>query len=202
MRVRQLRIEGAFEFTPERFPDSRGYFTSPYQEEVFVEAVGRPLFPVRQASHNLSRRPGVLRGIHYTATPPGGAKYVYCPRGRVLDFQVDLRVGSPTFGLADSVVLDEVEGRSVYCPVGVGHGSMVLEADSMVVYLLSQVYVPVNELAVSPLDPALALPLPAGLEPLMSDRDAAAFTLAESRERGMLPDYATCLELDRAPAFA
>ncbi|OLF17183.1 dTDP-4-dehydrorhamnose 3,5-epimerase family protein [Actinophytocola xanthii] len=201
MRVRPLRIEGAFEFTPERFPDSRGYFTSPFQEEAFAAAVGRPLFPVRQASHNLSRRPGVLRGIHYTATPPGGAKYVYCPRGKVIDFQVDLRVGSPTFGMSDSVVLDEAEGRSVYCPVGVGHGSVVLEADSMVVYLLSQVYVAANELAVSPLDPALALPLPPGLEPLMSERDAAALTLAESRERGMLPDYATCLELDRAPAF-
>lgn len=200
MRARRLRVEGAIEFTAEKFHDERGYFTSPFEEAAFVEAVGRPLFPVRQTSHNLSRRRGVLRGIHYTATPPGGAKYVYCPRGRVLDFQVDLRVGSPTFGMSDSVLLDEAGGRSVYCPVGVGHGSVVLEDNSMVVYLLSQEYVADNELAVSPVDPELRLPVPADLPLIMSPRDTVAVTLVEALAQGVLPEYATCAELDQAMA--
>jgi epimerase EvaD len=198
MRARPLRIEGAFEFTAERFHDERGYFTSPFQGDTFTTTVGRTPFPVRQTSHNFSVRAGVLRGIHSTATPPGGAKYVHCPRGRVLDFQVDLRVGSPTFGVTDSLVLDETNGKAVYCPVGVGHGSVVLTADSVVMYLLSQEYVPAYELAVSPLDPDLALPLPPDLELVMSPRDTAAPTLVEALEQGVLPDYQTCLALDQA----
>ncbi|MGW3724125.1 dTDP-4-dehydrorhamnose 3,5-epimerase family protein [Streptomyces sp. NPDC000851] len=97
MQVRTPAIEGVREFTPQVFGDDRGCFASPYQEATFSAALGRPLFPVKDISHNMSAR-GVLRGIHYTATPPGRAKYVYCPYGRVLDFLVDLRVGSPTFG--------------------------------------------------------------------------------------------------------
>lgn len=193
MRARPLRVEGAMEFTPDRFHDERGYFTSPYQETPFTEAVGRPLFPVAQTSHSLSRHPGVLRGIHYTATPPGGAKYVYVPRGRVLDFVVDLRTGSPTFGVVDSTVLGEETGAGVYTPVGVGHGFVTLAADTMVLYLLSQEYVPANELAISPLDPSLALPVPADVEPVMSPRDTAAPTLAEAATRGLLPEYRACL---------
>jgi epimerase EvaD len=96
MESRRLSVDGAFVFTPRVFPDDRGLFVSPFQESAFVDAVGGPLFPVAQTNHSRSRR-GVVRGIHYTVTPPGTAKYVYCPRGRSLDIVVDIRVGSPTY---------------------------------------------------------------------------------------------------------
>ena len=198
MRARRLRIEGAVEFTADRFPDERGFFTSPLQESDLSAATGLPALPVRQVSYNFSRHAGVLRGLHYTATPPGAAKYVLCPQGKVLDLLVDLRVGSPTFGVRDTVLLDGDNGRAVYLPVGIGHGSVVLEAGSMVLYLLSQEYVPANELAVQALDPELELPLPPGLELTMSDRDRAAPTLAAALAAGSLPDYRTCLAIDRA----
>ena len=44
----------------------------------------------------------------------------------------------------------------------------------------------------SPLDPALGLPWPAELEPILSDKDAAAPTLEQAAETGLLPDYAEC----------
>lgn len=80
-QARQLMVGGAFAFTATAFPDERGVFVSPYQRSVFVEAVGHPLFPVAQSSYSVSRR-GVVRGVHFTATPPGSAKYVYCQIGR------------------------------------------------------------------------------------------------------------------------
>jgi dTDP-4-dehydrorhamnose 3,5-epimerase/epimerase EvaD len=184
-------IDGAFRFEPPVYPDSRGLFASPFQDAAFTETLGRPLFPVRDVSHNRSAR-GVLRGIHYTAVPPGRAKYVYCPYGEVQDYLVDLRIGSPTYGRWEMTNLSGDNCRALYIPVGVGHAFLSLRDDSVVVYLMSEGYVPANELAISPLDPAIGLPMPAGIEIQQSDRDRAAPTLAQARDRGLLDDYELC----------
>jgi 5-epimerase len=196
-QVRALAVPGAFAFTPAVFPDERGAFVSPYLGSLFTETLGHPLFPVRQTSYSVSRR-GVLRGLHYTATPPGSAKLVCCPHGRALDLVVDLRVGSPRFGCWDSVVLDDRSFTAVYLPVGVGHAFVALRDDTVMAYLLSQEYVPANELAVSAVDPALRLPIPEDIDPVMSERDRAAPTLDEARTAGRLPDFQTCRTIEAA----
>ncbi|MGW1219874.1 dTDP-4-dehydrorhamnose 3,5-epimerase family protein [Streptomyces californicus] len=197
MKVRNLSVAGAIEFTPEMYEDQRGSFTSPFQEAAFAKAVGHPRFPLAQVSHSRSRR-GSLRGVHYTRTPPGMAKYVYCLSGRALDIVVDLRIGSPTFGRCDTTELDGESCRAVYVPVGVGHAFVALRDDTLMSYLMSGGYEPERELAVSALDPELALPLPPGLAPLLSDRDRTAPTLAEARSRGDLPDYRASAEAAEA----
>jgi epimerase EvaD len=195
MQVRELAVEGAFEFTPKVFPDARGLFLSPYQEAAFTEAVGSPLFGVAQTNHSKSQR-GVVRGVHYTTTPPGVAKYVYCARGKALDIVVDIRVGSPTFGRWDASVLDQVDFRAMYLPVGVGHAFVAFEDETVMSYMLSESYVPHLEVAVNVLDPALGLPIPDDIEPLLSDRDLAAPSLAVAKAEGRLPLYADCLEIE------
>ncbi|MFJ1647233.1 dTDP-4-dehydrorhamnose 3,5-epimerase family protein [Streptomyces sp. NPDC088258] len=195
MKARELAVEGALEFTPRVFPDDRGLFISPFQGDAFAEAHGAPFFRVAQTNHSVSRR-GVVRGIHFTSTPPGTAKYVYCARGKALDIVVDIRTGSPTFGRWDTVLMDQEDHRTSYFPVGVGHAFVALEDDTVMSYMLSGSYVAEHELALSVLDPALGLPL-TGREPILSDRDRAAPTLAEAWERGLLPDYARCQEIER-----
>lgn len=194
MRARPLAVDGAFEFTPRSFPDERGRFLSPFQERAFAEATGHRGFPVAQTNHSHSRQ-GVLRGVHFTATPPGQAKYVYCPYGRSLDIVVDLRTGSPTFGRSDTVLLEPQYFRAVYLPVGVGHAFVALADHTLMTYLVTSSYAPDLELALDPTDPELKLPLPEGPELLMSERDRAAPTLAEAHDHGILPRYADCLAL-------
>ncbi len=196
MQARKLAVEGAIEFTPRVFPDDRGRFLSPFQEEAFAEAHGSPLFRVAQTNHSVSKR-GVVRGVHYTVTPPGVAKYVYCARGKALDIVIDIRVGSPTFGKVDAVLMDQEHHRTMYFPVGVGHAFVALEDDTVMSYMLSGSYVAEQELALSALDPALNLPIDDGIDPIVSDRDRVALTLAEAEQQGLLPDYATSLELER-----
>jgi 5-epimerase len=197
MRIRELSVEGALEFTPEVSSDHRGLFVSPFQESDFVRATGRRLFPVAQTNHSVSRR-GVVRGVHFTVTPPGCAKYVYCPQGAALDVVVDIRVGSPTFGKWDVVEVDPRHFRSVYFPVGVGHLFISLQDDTVMSYMISGEYVPENELGLSPLDPALDLPLPKDIEPILSERDRNAPTLAEAERRGLLPQYDKCQDVEAA----
>ncbi|MEU7874985.1 dTDP-4-dehydrorhamnose 3,5-epimerase [Dactylosporangium sp. NPDC049140] len=197
MKVRKLAVEGALELTPRVFEDARGLFVSPFQEEAFAAATGRRLFPVAQTNHSRSSR-GVVRGVHYTTTPPGTAKYVYCARGAALDIVVDIRVGSPTYGAVDAVLLDQADFRCMYFPVGVGHAFVALADDTVMSYMLSGSYVAEQELALRALDPALALPIPDDVEPLLSDRDRVAITLAEARAQGLLPRYEECRRIEAA----
>ncbi|GAA4236136.1 epimerase EvaD [Streptosporangium album] len=197
MKSRSLAVEGAFEFTPQVFPDERGIFVSPFQEAAVVEALGHPLFPVAQTNHSNSKR-GVLRGIHFTVTPPGTAKYVYCARGQAIDIIVDIRVGSPTFGQWDSALLDQESFRAMYFPPGVGHAFIALEDDTVMSYMLSSPYIAENELALSALDPAIGLLIPEGLDLIQSERDTVAPTLAQAQAAGLLPEYQKCLEIEDA----
>ncbi|HET9144201.1 dTDP-4-dehydrorhamnose 3,5-epimerase [Actinophytocola sp.] len=190
MHVRELAVRDALEFTPQTFPDVRGMFAVPYQEDQFIKAVGYPMV-VAQTNHSRSCR-GTVRGLHYADVPPGQAKYVYCPAGALLDVVVDIRVGSPTFGQWDAVRLDPDTLRAIYLPEGVGHAFVALEDDTVISYLCSTGYNPAGEHGIDPLDPALGLPWPADLVPLLSDKDAAAPTLAEAESAGLLPSYAAC----------
>ncbi|WP_432744290.1 dTDP-4-dehydrorhamnose 3,5-epimerase family protein [Streptomyces sp. JH002] len=196
MKAEELAVEGALVFTPQVFPDQRGLFVSPYQQEAFTQAHGAPLFRVAQTNHSRSRR-GVVRGVHYTLTPPGTAKYVYCAAGEAIDIVVDIRVGSPTFGRWDAVRVNPREFRAVYFPVGVGHAFIALADDTVMSYMLAAPYVAEYELGLSVLDTELGLPIPRDIEPILSERDAAAPTLAEAAEAGLLPRYEECLALER-----
>jgi 5-epimerase len=192
--VRRLAVDGALEFTPDTYADARGTVANPFQADVFAAAHGRPLFPVAQTIHSRSRR-GVVRGMHYTVTPPGMAKYAYCAHGVALYLVADIRVGSPTFGRVDSVRMDQESFRSIYLPVGVSNGFVALSDDTVIAYLISKPYVAADERALSVLDPALGLPIPDDLDLILAERDRTAITLAEARERGQLPDYRKCVAL-------
>ena len=194
MQVAELAVPGAWVFTPRQFPDPRGVFLEWFKASVFEQAVGHRL-EVAQANHSASGR-GTLRGVHFADVPPGQGKYVYCTRGAVLDVVVDVRVGSPTFGVRDAVRLDDVDRRGVYLSEGLGHAFLALTDDANVTYLCSTPYNPAGEHGVHPLDPALGLAdlpgWPADLAPLLSDKDAAAPTLEQARTQGLLPSYDAC----------
>lgn len=191
MQVDELKVPGAWVFTPRQFPDPRGVFLEWFKASVLEQAVGHPL-TVKQANHSASSR-GTLRGVHFADVPPGQAKYVYCTRGAVLDVVVDIRVGSPTFGVSDAVRLDDVDRRGVYLSEGIGHAFLALTDDANVTYLCSEPYNPGHEHGLHPLGPELALPWPDDIEPLLSEKDAAAPSLAEASASGLLPSWADCV---------
>ncbi|NDL61142.1 dTDP-4-dehydrorhamnose 3,5-epimerase family protein [Phytoactinopolyspora mesophila] len=191
MDVRELAVRDAYEFIPRIHHDRRGSFATPFQESAFLQACGHSL-TVAQTNHSVSRR-GTIRGIHFADTPPGQAKYIYCPRGALLDVVVDVRVGSPTFGRWDAVRLDSSASLAVYVAEGLGHAFIALEDNTAMTYLCSTSYNPAGEHGISPLDPALNLPWPPEFELILSDKDSSAPMLADAERSGMLPLYDECL---------
>lgn len=191
MQFRELAVPGAWEITPRQHSDERGVFLEWFSGTPFAEHVGHRL---TLAQTNLSvSAAGVVRGIHFADVPPGQAKHVTCVAGAVWDVVVDLRVGSPTFGTWDAVLLDDVDRRAIYLPEGVGHGFCSLQDGSAVTYLCSTPYAPEREHGIHPLDPELAIAWPehtrdgSPLAVQLSAKDAAAPGLREARESGVLP---------------
>jgi dTDP-4-dehydrorhamnose 3,5-epimerase len=189
MQIRELSIAGAFEIQTRQFPDDRGAFWEWYRFDALAEAVGHPL-DLRQGNGSVSRR-GVVRGIHYADVPPSQAKYVTVVAGAVIDYIIDIRVGSPTFGSWEAVRLDAVDRRAVYLSEGLGHAFVSLEDGSTVTYLVSETFAPEREHGITPLDPTVALEFPpeAG-EPILSPKDLEAPTLLEAQAADALPTWA------------
>jgi dTDP-4-dehydrorhamnose 3,5-epimerase len=185
-----LGIAGAWTFTPAVHTDDRGSFLEWFRGAELAAAGYR--MDVAQANCSVSRR-GVLRGIHFADVPPGQAKYVCCVSGALLDVVVDLRAGSPAFGTWEAVRLDDTSRRAVFLAEGLGHAFMALSEQATAIYLCSTPYAPAREHGVHPLDPDLGIAWPAGITPVLSDKDAAAPSLQQALAAGLLPDYSACL---------
>lgn len=192
MQVQQLKIAGAFAFTPLLRPDDRGVFLESFKQALFADTVGHAL-DLQQMNVSMSKQ-GTVRGIHFADVPPGQAKYVQCFAGRILDVVVDIRVGSPTFGQWEAVELDDQGRVGLYLAEGLGHAFCALSPSATVGYLCSEPYAPGREHGINPLDPALGLPWPQDIETVLSPKDAAAPSLAQAQAAGLLPDFEQCRE--------
>jgi len=191
MSMEPLGIDGAWVLTPRIHRDSRGSFLEWFRGDELASCLGyRP--DVAQANCSVSRR-GVIRGVHFADVPPGQAKYVTCVSGAVLDVGVDLRAASPTFGRWEAVHLDDETRRAVYLAEGLGHAFMALSDQSTVLYLCTTPYAPAREHGVHPLDPVIGIGWPGGIDPVLSEKDAAAPGLEDALARGLLPDYRECM---------
>ena len=186
-----LGIEGAWVHEPTIHRDGRGSFLESFRGNEVAADLGYRL-DVAQVNCSVSRR-GVIRGIHFADVPPGQAKYVSCVRGAIIDVIVDVRVGSPGFGAWEAVRLDDQNRRSVFIAEGLGHAFMALTDETTVVYLCSTSYAPGREHGVDPLDPVIGIRWPAEVEPVISDKDAAAPSLEEAQRSGLLPRYDECV---------
>lgn len=198
MLIRELSVPGAFEVTPQVHTDDRGSFLEWFRSDRFVEATGHE-FTIAQANASVSAA-GSIRGIHFAELPPGQAKWVTCLHGAVVDVVVDIRLGSPTFGRWEAVLLDDTDRRGIYLSEGLGHSFMAIQDDSVVSYLCSAPYAPGREHGVHPLDPAIGIEWPTtdragrSLEQILSAKDDRAPSLAEAERQGLLPTYDAALD--------
>ena len=197
MQIRELSIAGAFEVSPIVRNDDRGSFLEWYRHDILEAALGHSL-NLRQANTSISTR-GVLRGIHFADIPRGQAKYVTVPSGAILDYVVDIRVGSPTYGEWEAVHLDSVDFHALYLAEGLGHAFVALTENATVSYLVSDTYRADREHGINPLDPRIGLELPTEIPDfVLSSKDLEAPSLAEAEAAGLLPTWQQALDFYRS----
>ena len=163
--------------TLRRHGDARGWFSETYNVRTFA-ALGIDCAFV-QDNHSLSVPVFTLRGLHFQVPPHGQDKLVRCIRGRVFDVAVDVRAGSPTYGRWVGAELTARNGHQLFIPVGFAHGFLTLEPDCEVTYKCSALYAPEADGGIAWDSAGIDWPLPPGVMPELSDKDARLAALAD-----------------------
>src|ERR1035438_9308074 len=180
MEFEPTRLSEVLLVKPRVFGDARGFFFETWQEQKFAAAGIAMRFV--QDNHSHSTR-YTLRGLHFQIPQPQG-KRVRVARGEVFDVAVDIRRSSPRFGQRVGVVLSDRNHHMLWVPPGFAHGYLALSDEIDFLYKCTDVYAPQHERAIRWDDGEIGVqwPLPAGVAPTLSAKDAAAppFKDAES----------------------
>ena len=172
MRFEPTRLPEVVLITPQVFGDERGYFFESWQQQKFDAAGIEARFVQENHSHSVRH---TLRGLHYQIEQVQG-KLVRVTRGSVFDVAVDLRRSSPRFGEWVGVTLSEANHQMLWVPPGFAHGYLALSEEIDFLYNCTTFYAPEHERAIRWNDPILAVqwPLPDGVQPTLSAKDAVA----------------------------
>jgi len=165
MQVTKYKIKGLIKFRPKIYKDKRGYFFESYNYERYKNLVKEKFI---QDDHSFSKK-NILRGIHFQYKNPQGQLF-YLVSGKLFLVVVDFRVKSRTFLKHKSFTLNSNYHDQIYTPPGVGCGFYSLENDNHLVYKISKIYKPGNEMGVIWNDPHLNIKWPCK-KPIISNKD-------------------------------
>lgn len=165
--------------------DDRGLMLETFRSERYA-AWGVDL-PFVQDNRSVSVR-GVLRGLHFQH-PGAQGKLVTVLRGEIFDVAVDVRLGSPRFGMHHAARLSGGTAQQIWIPPGFAHGFVVLgDEEADVLYKCTAPYEPRSEHTLLWCDPVLGIDWP-GREWLVSVKDGQGLPLEELARRGSLPRH-------------
>jgi len=168
VEIMQLRLSGTYQIALAPHYDERGYFMRVWDEQM-SRRHGLTSAWV-QENQSLSRRKGIIRGLHFQKPPHTETKLVRVAAGAILDVFVDLRKGSETYGQWDSLELSADNHRMVYIPRGFAHGLCTLTEEAVVLYKVDAYYAPESEGGLRWNDEVLRINWPTN-DPLVSDKD-------------------------------
>ena len=177
MKFTKTPIADVVLIEPQVFGDARGFFMETWQEEKF-KAAGIVATYV-QDNHRRSIQ-WTLRGLHLQVQHAQG-KLVRVALGSVFDVVVDLRRGSSSFGAWWGVELSAENHRMLWVPPGLAHGILITSESADFLYKCTDFYSPEHERTLAWDDATLSIrwPLPAGVAPKLSAKDARGASFAE-----------------------
>ena len=189
MKVTPLKIDGSWIIDLKIFEDGRGFFYESFRSEIAKKYFSRE-FCIKQSNTSVSKK-GSVRGIHYALVPPSQAKYVQCQKGSIVDYIIDIRVGSPTFSQFVEVELSATNPQAIFIEEGLAHAFVALEDETVVTYFVSENYNPEREKGINPFDSDLNIKWPdINLE--LSEKDKLAISLKEAQVQNLLPMFDEC----------
>ncbi len=138
----ETSLKGCIKLIPKVFEDNRGisikiYHKDEYKKMGIKEDFVEDLIVVSNKD--------VLRGLHFQNPPYGQAKLIFCMKGKVMDVVLDIRKGSPSYGMYELFELSEENKHILYVPEGFAHGYISLQDETILMYKMSSLYMPAYE---------------------------------------------------------
>lgn len=133
------------------WPDDRGYFLE-------IARLGQGLvsdFPAESTQVSAALNyPGIIKAFHYHKFQ---TDYWVAAAGLLQIALVDLRRGSRTYGVKNTIYAGTLRPWQLLIPPGIGHGYKVIgEQPSVLVYITNRTYDPKDEGRIAYNDPGIA----------------------------------------------
>ena len=154
MKITKTEIDGLLIIEPDIFRDNRGYFYESFNIDKYAKIGITDNFV--QDNQSCSKK-GTIRGLHYQVGEFAQGKLVSVISGKIIDYAVDIRYGSPTFGNYFAVELSAENHKQFWIPSGFAHGFEVLEEDTIVRYKCTNLYSPEDERSILYNDPDIGI---------------------------------------------
>ena len=125
---------------PDVHNDNRGYFFESFNQSAFEQNV-IDFNNIRFVQDNESKsQKYTIRGMHWQTGMYAQAKLVRCVHGAVIDYAVDLRQDSPTFGEYVYATLSADNHLQLFIPRGFAHGFIALKDNTILQYKCDNYY--------------------------------------------------------------
>ena len=173
MNVIDTKFKGLKIIQQKKHGDTRGNLRETYRKKIIKW--DNLIFDYATVS-----KKNVIRGFHFQSKFQQ-AKFVSVLKGKILDYVVDLRTKSPTFGKSLSIVLSEDNCKSLYIPEGFGHAYYSFSNLNIIYYKLSNYYQPKYEDGILWNDKSLKFKWPTK-KPIVSKKDKKLRTFEDFKK--------------------
>jgi dTDP-4-dehydrorhamnose 3,5-epimerase len=165
MHIQRTKFDGVLILTPEMFEDHRGSFYESYSKREFLK--NGISYNFVQDNHSYNKHQYTFRGLHYQINPHPQTTLVRVVSGEIIDFVVDIRKGSPTFGQYISEILSEQNHKQMIIPEGFAHGFLTLTDNVNMLYKMDSFYSPDHDRILNFNDPKIGIKLGIDIDKLI-----------------------------------
>ena len=173
MKIINTKFEGLKIIQQKKHGDQRGYLRETFRKKIIKW--DELIFDYATTS-----KKNVLRGFHFQSKFKQ-AKFVSVLKGKILDYVIDLRRKSKTFGKSFRIELSEKNCKSLYIPEGFGHAYYSYSNLNIIYYKLSNYYQPKYEDGILWNDKSLKFKWPTK-KPIISKKDKKLKTFADFKK--------------------
>ncbi len=140
MKFSTTTLPGVYLIELELKEDERGFLARTFCENEFAEHGLNTRWP--QCNLTLTKKRGMIRGMHFQTDPKLEIKLIRCAAGAIYDVLVDVRRESSAFGIWEGFELTSQNRRMLYVPGGIAHGFQCVTDNCEVFYQMSEFYYP------------------------------------------------------------
>ena len=151
MKVIKTKFKGLIIFKQKNNKDKRGSLRETFNKKILNKKF---IFEYCTTS-----KANALRGFHFQYKFQQ-AKYVSVLKGKILDYVIDLRKNSKTFGKTFKIILSDKNCLSLFIPRGFAHAYYSFEKTNIVYYKLTNYYKPQFESGINLFDRTLKIKWP------------------------------------------
>ena len=162
MKLIKTKFKGLKIIKLKRNNDPRGFLAETYNKKLIG---GKELV----FDYKVISKKNVFRGFHFQYKFQQ-VKLISVLKGKILDYVIDLRKNSKTFGKTYKIILSEKNNLSLYVPNGFAHSYLTLDKENIVYYKLSNFYAPEFESGILWNDKDIKIKLPVK-NPKISTKD-------------------------------